>query len=319
MASVSPPPAARNASDGSWFRRVWDSDIGWSFRHSPVAIVSAIVSVVMIMAAVLAPLFAPQDPFNPATLNLMEGLTPPGTPNEFTQKSFVFGSDSQGRDMFSAVLYGTQVSLLVGAASVLFSAVFGVLLGLIAGYIGGKTESIIMRIADIQLSFPAILIALLIFGVARGLIPPGQQEDATLILLILAIGLSNWAQYARTVRGSTMVEKNKEYVQAARVIGRSPFLIMVKHILPNVMGPVTVIATINLALAIIEEATLSFLGVGMPPTQPSLGTLIRVGQQFLFSGEWWILFFPAITLVILALAINLLGDWLRDALNPRLR
>jgi peptide/nickel transport system permease protein len=310
---------AQNGNDASWLRRVWNSDIGWSFRHSPVAIVSAIVSIVMILAAILAPLFAPQDPFNPAVLNLMEGLTPPGTPNEFTQKSFVFGSDSQGRDMFSAVLYGTQVSLLVGAASVLFSAVFGVLLGLIAGYIGGKTESIIMRIADIQLSFPAILIALLIFGVARGLIPPGQQEDATLILLILAIGLSNWAQYARTVRGSTMVEKNKEYVQAARVIGRSPFLIMVKHILPNVMGPVTVIATINLALAIIEEATLSFLGVGMPPTQPSLGTLIRVGQQFLFSGEWWILFFPAITLVILALAINLLGDWLRDALNPRLR
>jgi peptide/nickel transport system permease protein len=319
MAGVSPPPVTQNAGDASWLRRTWDSDIGWSFRHSPVAIVSAIVSIVMILAAVLAPLFAPQDPFNPATLNLMEGLTPPGTPNEFTQKNFVFGSDSQGRDVFSAVLYGTQVSLLVGAASVLFSAVIGVLLGLMAGYIGGKTESIIMRVADIQLSFPAILIALLIFGVARGLIPPGQQEDATLILLILAIGLSNWAQYARTVRGSTMVEKNKEYVQAARVIGRSPFLIMVKHILPNVMGPVTVIATINLALAIIEEATLSFLGVGMPPTQPSLGTLIRVGQQFLFSGEWWILFFPAITLVILALAINLLGDWLRDALNPRLR
>lgn len=319
MADSSPQPVAPNSKDRSWLFRIWDSDIGWSFRHSPVAIVSALVSIVMILAAILAPLFVPQDPFNPATLNLMEGLTPPGQPNEFTQKSFVFGSDSQGRDMFSAVLYGTQVSLLVGAASVAFSAVFGVLLGLVAGYIGGRTESFIMRVADIQLSFPAILIALLIFGVARGLIPPGKQEDATLILLILAIGLSNWAQYARTVRGSTMVEKNKEYVQAARVIGRSPFIIMVKHILPNVMGPVTVIATINLALAIIEEATLSFLGVGMPPTQPSLGTLIRVGQQFLFSGEWWILFFPAITLVILALAINLLGDWLRDALNPRLR
>jgi peptide/nickel transport system permease protein len=319
MADPSPQPVVTNTKDRSWLFRIWDSDIGWSFRHSPVAIVSALVSIVMILAAILAPLFVPQDPFNPATLNLMEGLTPPGQPNEFTQKSFVFGSDSQGRDMFSAVLYGTQVSLLVGAASVAFSAVFGVLLGLVAGYVGGRTESFIMRVADIQLSFPAILIALLIFGVARGLIPPGKQEDATLILLILAIGLSNWAQYARTVRGSTMVEKNKEYVQAARVIGRSPFIIMVKHILPNVMGPVTVIATINLALAIIEEATLSFLGVGMPPTQPSLGTLIRVGQQFLFSGEWWILFFPAITLVILALAINLLGDWLRDALNPRLR
>lgn len=313
-------PASPNpVSEPGWLARLWDSDVMWSFRHSPVAIVSAIVSIVMIAGALLAPLFASQDPFNPAGLNLMEGLTPPGKPNEFTQRVFLLGSDSQGRDVFSAVLYGTQVSLLVGAASVVFSAVIGVLLGLAAGYLGGKTESIIMRIADIQLSFPAILIALLIFGVARGLIPPSQQEDATLILLILAIGLSNWAQYARTVRGSTLVEKNKEYVQAARVIGRSPFLIMVRHILPNVMGPVTVIATINLALAIIEEATLSFLGVGMPPTQPSLGTLIRVGQQFLFSGEWWILFFPAITLIILALAINLLGDWLRDALNPRLR
>ncbi len=318
MADISVPPAPP-VGEGSWLRRAWNSDIGWSFRHSPVAIVSAFVSIVMILGAILAPLYAPQDPFNPAALNLMEGLTPPGHPNEFTQKSFVFGSDGQGRDMFSAVLYGTQVSLLVGAASVLFSALFGVLLGLIAGYVGGKTESLIMRIADIQLSFPAILIALLVFGVARGIIAPSQQEDATLILLILAIGLSNWAQYARTVRGSTMVEKNKEYVQAARVIGRSPLVIMVKHILPNVMGPVTVIATINLALAVIEEATLSFLGVGMPPTQPSLGTLIRVGQQFLFSGEWWILFFPAITLIILALTINLLGDWLRDALNPRLR
>ncbi|CAN1571104.1 DppC ABC-type dipeptide/oligopeptide/nickel transport systems, permease components [Rhabdaerophilaceae bacterium] len=300
-------------------RRIWDSDIMWSFRSSPVAIVSALISLVLITSAILAPLFAPQDPFNPAALNLMDGLTAPGKPNEFTGKTFLLGSDSQGRDMFSAVLYGTQVSLLVGAASVAFSAVFGVLLGLMAGYIGGKTEAFIMRVADIQLSFPAILIALLVFGVARGVIPPSQQEDATLILLILAIGLSNWAQYARTVRGSTLVEKNKEYVQAARVIGRSPFLIMIKHILPNVMGPVTVIATINLALAIIEEATLSFLGVGMPPTQPSLGTLIRVGQQFLFSGEWWILFFPAAMLVVLALAINLLGDWLRDALNPRLR
>ncbi|PPD14331.1 MAG: ABC transporter permease [Methylobacterium sp.] len=307
------------STEPSRFRRIWESDVMWSFRHSPVAILSALVSLVMILGAILAPLYAPQDPFNPAALNLMDGLTPPGKPNEFTGKSFLLGSDSQGRDMFSAVLYGTQVSLLVGAASVLFSAVIGVFLGLVAGYLGGKTEAFIMRVADIQLSFPAILIALLIFGVARGIIPPSQQEDATLVLLILAIGLSNWAQYARTVRGSTLVEKNKEYVQAARVIGRSPLLIMLKHILPNVMGPVTVIATINLALAVIEEATLSFLGVGMPPTQPSLGTLIRVGQQFLFSGEWWILLFPALTLVILALAINLLGDWLRDALNPRLR
>ncbi|MCA0402138.1 MAG: ABC transporter permease [Proteobacteria bacterium] len=319
MQNPSPTPTGEAAPSPSRWARFLDSDLFFAFKTSPVAIASFILSVVMIAAALLAPLLATQDPFNPAVLNLMEGLTPPGVTNEFTNKSFLFGTDPQGRDMYSAVLYGTRVSLLVGAASVVFSAGLGVVLGLMAGYLGGKTEALIMRIADIQLSFPAILIALLVFGVARGIIPPAQQEEATLILLILAIGLSNWAQYARTVRGSTLIEKNKEYVQAARVIGRSPFLIMLKHILPNVMGPVTVIATINLALAIIEEATLSFLGVGMPPTQPSLGTLIRIGQQFLFSGEWWILFFPAITLIILALAINLLGDWLRDALNPRLQ
>ena len=303
----------------SWWARMLDSDFVFAFKASPVAVASTVVSLLMIGAALLAPVLAVQDPFNPAGLNLMDGMTPPNRANEFTGNRFLLGTDPQGRDMLSAVLYGTRVSLLVGAASVIFSAGVGVFLGLVAGYIGGRTEAIIMRIADIQLSFPAILIALLVFGVARGIIPPSKQEDATLLLLILAIGLSNWAQYTRTVRGSTLVEKNKEYVQAARVIGRSPLVIMVRHILPNVMGPVTVIATINLALAVIEEATLSFLGVGMPPTQPSLGTLIRIGQQFLFSGEWWILFFPALTLVILALAINLLGDWLRDALNPRLR
>jgi peptide/nickel transport system permease protein len=231
----------------------------------------------------------------------------------------VLGTDSQGRDMWSAILFGSRVSLLVGFASVAFSMLLGVSLGLIAGFIGGRTDAIIMRVADVQLSFPAILIALLVFGVGRGLIHPSQHEQMAIIVLIIAIGLSNWAQYARTVRGSTMVEKNREYVQAARVMGRRPFAIMGEHVLPNVVGPVMVIATINLALAVIEEATLSFLGVGVPPTQPSLGTLIRVGQQFLFSGEWWILFFPALALIILALAINLLGDWLRDALNPRLK
>jgi peptide/nickel transport system permease protein len=232
---------------------------------------------------------------------------------------FALGSDGQGRDVYSAILYGSRVSLLVGFASVVFSVLLGVGLGLISGYIGGRTDALIMRIADIQLSFPAILIALLVFGVARGLIPPAHHEEIAVAVLILAIGLSNWAQYARTVRGSTLVERNKDYVLSARVMGRSPLVIMVRHVLPNVSGPVLVIATINLALAVIEEATLSFLGVGVPPTQPSLGTLIRVGQQFLFSGEWWILFFPALALILLALSINLVGDWLRDALNPKLR
>jgi peptide/nickel transport system permease protein len=221
--------------------------------------------------------------------------------------------------MLSAILYGSRISLLVGFASVVFSMVIGIGLGLVAGYVGGRTEALIMRIADIQLSFPAILVALLVFGVARGIIPPSQQEDATLLILIVAIGISNWAQYARTVRATTLVERGKVYVDAARLIGLRPLVVMVQHVLPNVTGPVLVIATINLALAVIEEATLSFLGVGMPPTQPSLGTLIRVGQQFLFSGEWWILFSPALALILLALSINLLGDWLRDVLNPKLR
>jgi peptide/nickel transport system permease protein len=296
-----------------------DSDLFYQFRTSPVAIISFVVTLLMVAASLAAPWLATQNPFNPAELDLMDGFTKPFEPNEFSGRVFWLGTDNQGRDVFSAILYGSRVSLLIGVASVLLSMVTGVLLGLIAGYVGGRLEAFIMRVADIQLSFPAILVALLVFGVARGLIPPAMQEEMTLLVLVVAIGIANWAQYARTVRASTMVEKNKDYVEAARLMGIRGFPIMVWHILPNVMGPVMVIATINLALAIIEEATLSFLGVGMPPTQPSLGTLIRIGQQFLFSGEWWILLFPAVTLVILALAINLLGDWLRDALNPKLR
>lgn len=314
-AAPAPAPALRPG----FVARSWDSDIIWSFRHSPVAIVSAVVALVLILAAVFAPLIAPQNPFDPAQLDLSDGFSEPMVPNEITGRIFVLGTDPQGRDMFSAILYGSRVSLLVGFASVIFSMTIGITLGLMAGYLGGRVEALIMRIADVQLSFPAILVALLVFGVARGVIPPSQQEDATLIVLIVAIGISNWAQYARTVRATTLVEKSKVYVDAARLIGLRPFVVMIKHVLPNVTGPVLVIATINLALAIIEEATLSFLGVGMPPTQPSLGTLIRIGQQFLFSGELWILFSPALVLVLLALSINLLGDWLRDVLNPKLR
>ncbi len=299
--------------------RAWDSDIAYSFRSSPVTVVATLLALLLVLAAVLAPLIAPYDPFDPASLDLSDGFSRPMQPNEITGKTFLLGSDAQGRDIFSAILYGSRVSLIVGAASVLFSLVLGVGLGLVAGYVGGRIEALIMRIADIQLSFPAILVALLVFGVARGLIPPALQERATLLVLVIAIGLSNWAQYARTVRGSTLVEKNKVYVDAARLIGLRAWPVMLKHVLPNVAGPVLVIATINLALAVIEEATLSFLGVGMPPTQPSLGTLIRFGQQYLFSGEWWILLFPSLVLILLALSINLFGDWLRDALNPKLR
>ncbi len=299
--------------------RLWDADLAFSFRSSPVTVVATLMALVLVLAAVAAPLIAPYDPFDPASLDLSDGFSRPMQPNEITGKVFWLGSDAQGRDIFSAILYGSRVSLLVGAASVLFSLVIGVGLGLVAGYLGGRTEALIMRVADVQLSFPAILVALLVFGVARGLIPPALQERMTLLVLVVAIGLSNWAQYARTVRGSTLVEKNKVYVDAARLIGLKAWPVMLKHVLPNVAGPVLVIATINLALAVIEEATLSFLGVGMPPTQPSLGTLIRFGQQYLFSGEWWILLFPSLVLVLFALSINLFGDWLRDALNPKLR
>lgn len=299
--------------------RMWDSDIAWSFRHSPVAIVATVVALIIIMGAVLAPWIAPYNPFDSASLNLMDGFTPPGVPNQFTGNTYLMGTDNQGRDIFSTILYGARISLFVGFAAVIFSMVLGIGLGLLAGWRGGWVDSLLMRIADVQLSFPSILIALLIFGVARGFIPPTMREEVAIWVLIVSIGLSDWVQYARVVRGAAMVEKSKEYVQAARVIGVHPTRIVLRHILPNVMGPVLVIATIGLALAIIAEATLSFLGVGVPPTQPSLGTLIRIGQQYLFSGEWWIILFPSIALLLLALSVNLLGDWLRDALNPRLR
>ena len=303
----------------SRFRLALESDLFYTFKRSPVAIVSAAVVLLLVLAAVFAPLIAPTDPFDPASLNLMNGFTPPMAPNAFTGDTFLLGTDDQGRDVFSTILYGMRISLFVGVAAVFFAMVLGITLGLISGYVGGWTETIIMRTADVQLTFPSILVAMLIFGIAKGVTPVEYRDQMAIWVLILAIGLSDWVQFARVVRGATLVEKNKEYVQAARLIGRTPGAIMLRHILPNVLSPVLVIATISLALAIIAEATLSFLGVGAPPTQPSLGTLIRIGQGFLFSGEWWILLFPAVTLLALALSVNLLGDWLRDALNPRLR
>jgi len=315
MTVETPPVAAKPKGAAA---RFLDSDVWFSFRRSPVAIVAAIVALLMVLSALLAPWIAPYNPFDPSSLNLMDGFTRPFS-SSMMGHYFVFGSDNQGRDVLSTILHGSRISLFVAFMATLFAMLIGISVGLSAGYLGGIYDSIVMRIADIQLSFPAILIALLIFGVARGVIPPSRHESMAVWVLIIAIGLANWAQFARTVRGATMVERQKDYVAAARIMGVNPLRILARHILPNVMGPVLVIATINLALAIIEEATLSYLGVGVPPTQPSLGTLIRIGQQFLFSGEWWILFFPAIALVLLALSVNLLGDWLRDALNPRLR
>ncbi|NKC11059.1 MAG: ABC transporter permease subunit [Gammaproteobacteria bacterium] len=301
-----------------WWIRALDSDVFWSFKGSKVTIVAALWTLIAVVCAVFAPWIAPQNPFDPGALDLMDAFAPPLWMEEGTEQ-FWLGTDDQGRDLFSAILYGSRVSLLVGFASVLLSMVLGVSLGLIAGYAGGTTDAFIMRVADVQISFPAILIALLVDGVARSVVPPQMHERIAIPVLIFAIGVSGWVQFARTVRGSTMVEKHKEYVQAARVIGRSSIAIMLRHVLPNVMGPVLVIATIGLAVAVLTEATLSFLGVGVPPTEPSLGTLIRIGNNFLFSGEWWIVIFPGVALATLVLAVNLLGDWLRDALNPKLR
>ncbi len=299
-------------------RRAWDSDLAWSFRQSPVAMLAALLTLLCVGGALFAPWLAPTNPFDSAALNLSDGFTPPAW-TEKGQAKYLLGTDDQGRDLLSTILYGARISLAVGVASVLLSMAMGVGLGLVAGYAGGRLDAFIMRVADIQLSFPAILIALLIDGVARIVLPRETHDSIAVYVLIVAIGLSKWVDFARTVRGSTLVERQKEYVQAARVIGRSQASIMFRHVLPNVMGPVLVIATIHLALAIITEATLSFLGVGVPPTQPSLGTLIRVGNDFMLSGEWWITVFPGAALIVLVLSVNLLGDWLRDALNPRLR
>jgi peptide/nickel transport system permease protein len=306
------------AAVSGWLRRAWDHDLAWSFRRSPVTILAALLTLACVGGALLAPWIAPHNPFDSATLNLSDGFSPPAWTANGSGK-YLLGTDDQGRDVLSTIMYGARISLGVGLAAVLFSAFLGVSLGLLAGYLGGRLDAFIMRVADIQLSFPAILIALLIDGVARVALPHALHDALAIYVLVLAIGVSGWVQYARTVRGSTMVEKNKEYVQAARVIGRHPLAIMVRHVLPNVMGPVLVIATIHIATAIITEATLSFLGVGVPPTQPSLGTLVRIGNDFLISGEWWITLFPGLALVVLVLSVNLLGDWLRDALNPKLR
>ncbi|MTI16882.1 ABC transporter permease [Rhodobacteraceae bacterium RKSG542] len=298
--------------------RILDSDIFHSFIKSKVTVLAAIVTLVFMLTALLAPWIAPHNPFDLAQISILDARVPP-VGMEWSDPRFLLGTDDQGRDMLSGIMYGMRISLAVGFLSVGFAAVLGIFLGLVSGYVGGRTDAIIMRIAEIQLTFPAILIALLIDGVANGIVGNLDREKWAIWILTFSIGLSFWVQYARTVRGSTMVEKNKEYVQAARVIGIPSFIIMIRHVLPNVMGPVLVIATINLALAIITEATLSFLGVGVPATQPSLGTLIRIGNDFLFSGEWWIAIFPGLALAILVLAVNLLGDWLRDALNPKLR
>ena len=298
-------------------QRFFDGDVWHSFRTSPMAIGAAVVAALCIFSALFAPWVAPHNPFDLATLELSDARLPPMW-EEGGSAKYLLGTDDQGRDILSAIMYGARISMLVGLASVVLSVIVGVSLGLLSGFVGGKIDAFIMRVCDVMLSFPSILIALLIDGVGRAMFP-NAHDTLAFAVLVLAIALPGWVQYARTVRGSTLVERNKEYVQAARVIGVAPLRIMRKHVLPNVMGPVLVLATIQVATAILTEATLSFLGVGVPPTQPSLGTLIRIGNDFLFSGEWWITIFPGLMLVLIALSVNLLGDWLRDALNPRLQ
>jgi peptide/nickel transport system permease protein len=309
-------PAPR-ASAGR-FKRLIESDLFYYFRRSRLTMIAAAVTALFFLAAILAPLLSVQDPFDPAQLQLMNSrIAPLWTADG--QSPFLLGTDEQGRDVLSAILYGLRISLVVGVLGVLVSGALGIALGLTAGYFGGAIDGLIMRVADVQLTFPAILIALLVDGIAKSVFGDRLDAASMLMVLVIAIGLSFWVQYARTVRASVLVEKNKDYVAAARLIGLPAPVIMMRHVLPNTMGPVLVIATINLALAIITEATLSFLGSGMPDTMPSLGTLIRIGNNYLFSGEWWIVAFPGIALAALILSINLLGDWLRDALNPKLR
>ena len=305
-----------SAQPSRW-QRFLASDLWYSFRRSPVALLSSLILLVCVVCAVFAPQIAPHNPLDLATLNLMDATLPPAWMAEGSSK-FLLGTDGYGRDILSALFYGARISLFIGLGSVLLSMLLGVSLGLLAGFVGGKVDGFIMRVCDVMLSFPSILVALLINGVGKTLFPDAG-ETLAFSVLILAIALTGWVQYARTVRGSTLVERNKEYVQAARVVGVGSLRIMRRHVLPNVLGPVLVLATLQVALAIITEATLSFLGVGVPPTSPSLGTLIRIGNEFLYSGQWWITIFPGLMLVLISLSVNLLGDWLRDALNPRLQ
>jgi peptide/nickel transport system permease protein len=309
--------SARHAPSG-WLKRALASDLFYSFRRSKLTMAAASVTILFFVLAIFAPLLSVQNPFDPAQLQLINSrIAPLWTADG--QSPYLLGTDEQGRDVLSAILYGLRLSLTVGALGMLFSGVLGVVLGLVAGYVGGKVDSLIMRVADVQLTFPAVLIALLVNGVAKSVFGNKLDSTSMLLVLVFSIGLSFWVQYARTVRGSVLVEKNKDYVAAAQLIGLPAPVIMLRHVLPNAMGPVLIIATINLALAILTEATLSFLGLGMPDTMPSLGTLIRIGNNYLFAGEWWIVAFPGIALAALILSINLLGDWLRDALNPKLR
>lgn len=312
--AASAPPMPRFAR----LKAFLDGDLVHGFLHTPSALISAAVLLLIALSALAAPLLSPQDPFDLTQLYLDKAELPPAW-TEYGEMPYLLGTDVQGRDIFSAILYGSRISLLIGFASVIVSVLIGIAVGLTAGYFGGKLDNFLMRVGDLVLSIPTLLVAILVSAIFRELLPVSLRDVFTPAILTLSIAITSWVQYARIVRASTMVEARKEYVLAARILKLPSHRIMTAHILPNVMTAVLVTATLNLGLAILAEATLSFLGVGMPITQPSLGTLIRIGNQYFFSGSWWIVLFPALQLSLIILAVNLLGDWLRDALNPKLR
>ncbi len=305
------------APSRSVLSRIWRSDLAVSFRRNPGAIVGGAILLLLAAGALFAPWVAATDPYDLATLSLLDSRLPPIWIDGGTWP-YLLGTDTQGADLLSLILYGMRTSLLVGLAAVALSCTLGSLLGLIAGYFGGRVGGVIMRAADIQFTFPAIILALLIGGIAQAVLPASLQATFALPVVVMALGLSHWPHFARLVRGGVLVEKKKDYVAAARLAGRGSASIMVRQLLPNVMNVIFVLATLDVAFAVMGEATLSFLGFGLPPTEPSLGTLIRSGYSYLFAGEWWLVIFPGLTLMLVIVAINLVGDWLRDALNPRI-
>lgn len=303
--------------ESSRLMRLWNSNMIYSFRRNPVAVVSLAVFLIIAILSALAPLIAPFDPYDPAQIDIMNSEYPPAWV-EGADPQFALGTDDQGRDLWSTILYGTRLSLLIGICAVALQAILGISIGLIAGYFGGRLDSLLMRLADIQLSFSTLMVAIIFLAVTQAMFGSETFNQFAIYFLIAVIGVAEWPQYARTVRATVLAEKKKEYVDSARVLGFGTTRIMVRHILPNSLSPIFVISTVQVANAIISEASLSFLGLGMPPSQPSLGSLISSGFDYIFSGSWWITAIPGVVLVVLVLVINLLGDWMRDVLNPKL-
>lgn len=312
MSDLNPPIATP-----SRLSQIWQSNMMYSFRRNPLAIVSFVIFMVIAVLAFFAPLIAPFDPYDPASIDIMNSEMPPFWVAG-ADPAFSLGTDDQGRDLWSTILYGTRLSLIIGVCAVALQAFLGIIIGLTAGYVGGRVDSILMRLADIQLSFSTLMVAIIFLAVTQAMFGSETFNRYAIYFLIVVIGVAEWPQYARTVRATVLAEKKKEYVDSARVLGFGPIRIMFRHILPNSLSPIFVISTVQVANAIISEASLSFLGLGMPPSQPSLGSLISSGFDYIFSGSWWITAIPGVVLVVLVLVVNLLGDWMRDVLNPKL-